>query len=88
MKLTNKDKIESVITAKNILLATGGRPFIPNTPGAAEFAITSDDLFWKKTASGKTLIIGGGGYIATECAGLLQGLGYQTDLFYRGAILT
>jgi len=39
--------------------------------------ITSDDLFWMRRPPGKSLIIGGS-YVALECAGFLNGLGYDT----------
>jgi thioredoxin reductase (NADPH) len=33
------------VTAKDIIIATGGRPSYPGIPGDKEFGITSDDLF-------------------------------------------
>lgn len=58
-------------TAKTIIVAVGERPFLPEIPGV-EHAITSDDLFSLQTPPGKTLLIGGG-YVALEFAGLLNG---------------
>merc|ERR1712087_1063682 len=49
-----------IVRAKHIIIATGGRPFIPSTPGAREFAITSDDLFSLSQKPGKTLVVGAG----------------------------
>ena len=86
INLKDKNGKESTYTAKFVLLAMGGRPVILDIPGARELAITSDDLFWKKQAPGKTLIIGAG-YIAMECAGFLKGLGYSVDVLYRSVIL-
>lgn len=43
--------------AKYILIAVGGRPHVPSAeevPGAAEYAITSDDLFSWNKPPGKT----------------------------------
>lgn len=75
------------ICAKNILIATGGRPSLPeDVPGAREFAITSDDLFSLPTAPGKTLVVGAS-YIALECAGLLTALGYDTTVAVRSILL-
>jgi len=34
-----------VFTTKHILVATGGHPFLPDTPGAAELGITSNEVF-------------------------------------------
>jgi len=51
---------EKILTAKNILIAVGGRPKYPNIPGAIEYGISSDDIFSLKQAPGKTLVIGAG----------------------------
>ena len=71
------------VTAKHILVATGGRPVIPDMPGA-ELGITSNDIFLLEKMP-KSILIIGGGYIASEFAGILNGLGVQVTQFYRGA---
>ncbi|MCK0096267.1 FAD-dependent oxidoreductase [Yoonia sp. F2084L] len=71
------------VTAKHILVATGGRPVIPDMPGA-ELGITSNEIFQLKEMP-KSILIIGGGYIASEFAGILNGLGVQVTQFYRGA---
>ena len=70
-------------TARHILVATGGRPVKPALPGA-EHALVSDDMFKMDTLPQSILIIGGG-YIACEFAGILNGLGVAVTQFYRGA---
>ena len=70
------------VTAKTILIATGGRPWMPNIPGA-EHAIMSDDAFLLDRLPEKILIIGGG-YIASEFAGIYAGLGLKVVQAYRG----
>lgn len=55
-----KNKTEKLLTAKNIVIAVGGRPRYPNIPGAHEYGITSDDIFSLEKAPGKTLVIGAG----------------------------
>lgn len=52
----------------------------------AQHAITSDDIFMKKTPPGKTLVVGGG-YVAVEIAGFLKGMGYNVSLMTRGDYL-
>ncbi|MDR0807378.1 MAG: glutathione-disulfide reductase [Enterobacteriaceae bacterium] len=69
------------ITAKHILIATGGRPSIPAITGA-EFGITSDGFF-ALDAMPKRVAVVGAGYIAVEIAGVLNGLGADTHLFVR-----
>lgn len=70
------------ITAKTILIATGGRPWMPDIEGA-EHAIMSDDAFLLEELPARALIIGGG-YIASEFAGIYAGLGVKTVQAYRG----
>jgi glutathione reductase (NADPH) len=71
------------VTARNILIATGGRPTRPAVPGA-ELAITSDEAFELPELPRRILIVGGG-YIAAEFAGIFRGLGAEVTLSYRGA---
>ncbi|WP_460372236.1 glutathione-disulfide reductase [Pseudomonas sp. Tul1A2] len=69
-------------TAKNILIATGGWPQIPEIPGR-EHAIGSNEAFFLKELPKRVLVVGGG-YIAVEFAGIFHGLGANTTLLYRG----
>jgi len=71
------------ITAKTILIATGGTPFIPNVKGL-ENAISSDDVFLLDDLPKRVLVVGGG-YIACEFAGIFNGMGAEVTQFYRGA---
>ncbi len=70
------------VTAKHILIATGGRPVRPNLPGA-ELGIVSDDIFHLPELP-KSVLIVGGGYIACEFACILHGLGVKVTQYYRG----
>jgi glutathione reductase (NADPH) len=72
-----------MISARHILIATGGHPEKPDMPGA-ELGITSNDVFDLKELPRSMLIIGGG-YIACEFACILNGLGVEVTQFYRGA---
>jgi glutathione reductase (NADPH) len=71
------------ITASHILVATGGRPFVPDIPGA-DLAVTSDQMFHLDALPKRALIVGGG-YIASEFACILNGLGVEVTQAYRGA---
>uniref|UniRef100_A0A8C5MBI1 thioredoxin-disulfide reductase (NADPH) n=1 Tax=Leptobrachium leishanense TaxID=445787 RepID=A0A8C5MBI1_9ANUR len=74
---------ETLVTAKNIVIATGGRPKYPtHIPGAVDHGITSDDLFWLKQSPGKTLVVGAS-YVSLECAGFLSGVGLNTTVMVR-----
>ncbi|XP_012277878.1 thioredoxin reductase 1, mitochondrial isoform X2 [Orussus abietinus] len=77
---------EKVLTAENILIAVGGRPKYPDIPGAVEYGITSDDIFSLDHPPGKTLVVGAG-YIGLECAGFLNGLGFDATIMVRSIVL-
>ena len=68
--------------ADHIVIATGGRPTVPQLPGA-ELGITSDAFFALASCPLRTTIVGGG-YIAVELAGMLQALGSEVTLLVRG----
>lgn len=70
-------------TAKHILVATGGRPFVPEFPGS-DLVWTSNDVFLMEELPKRVLIVGGG-YIACEFACIMNGLGVETTQYYRGA---
>lgn len=69
------------IRARHILVAVGGRPYVPDIPGK-EFAITSDEALDLPSRPEKICIVGGG-YIALEFAGIFNGLGSEVHVFIR-----
>jgi glutathione reductase (NADPH) len=71
------------VTAKTILVATGGRPERPKIPGI-EHSITSNEAFHLPHLPKRVAVVGGG-YIALEFSGIFNGLGAKTHLLYRGA---
>jgi len=73
------------LRCREILIATGGWPFVPDIPGR-ELAINSNDAFALQALPSSILIVGGG-YIAVEFAGIFAGLGVKTTLAYRGSTL-
>ncbi len=70
------------VTAKYILVATGGHPHVPDIPGA-ELGFTSNEAF-HLPALPRSVLIEGGGYIAAEFATIFSGLGVDTTIVYRG----
>lgn len=80
-QVTVKDK---TYHAEHIILATGGKPSMPEIPGITH-ALSSDDFFALKTHPQKVAIVGSG-YIAVEIAGVLAALGSDTHLFCRKAL--
>jgi glutathione reductase (NADPH) len=77
-------KEDRTVTAKHVLIATGGRPS-RDTGGApgAEHCITSNEAFYLEKFP-KRIVIAGGGYIAVEFAHIFHGLGAEVTLLYRG----
>ncbi|MDB5429915.1 MAG: gor [Caulobacter sp.] len=73
---------KATLTADKILIATGGRPSMPELPGI-EHAITSNEAFHLPQLPRRVLVVGGG-YIAVEFAGIFNGLGSEVTLLYRG----
>jgi glutathione reductase (NADPH) len=73
------------IKAKHILIATGGRPHMPDIPGI-EHCIDSDGFFDLETLP-KSIATSGAGYIGVEMSGMLHSLGSKVDFFIRGQTL-
>ncbi|MCY3541343.1 MAG: glutathione-disulfide reductase [Gammaproteobacteria bacterium] len=71
------------VSAEKILIATGSAPFVPPIAGS-EYAVTSNDMFHLDQLP-KRMTVVGGGYIAVEFAGIMNGLGVETTLVYRGS---
>ncbi|MES2785555.1 MAG: glutathione-disulfide reductase [Pseudomonadota bacterium] len=68
--------------ARNILIATGGAPFMPDFAGC-ELAVSSDSMFDLEPFPRRLLVVGGG-YIACEFASIFNGMGSQVTQLYRG----
>jgi len=69
------------LTAPHIVIATGGKPIMPDLPGAG-LGITSDGFFALERRPQK-VAIAGSGYVACELAGAFHELGSEVDLFIR-----
>ncbi len=69
------------LTARHIVIATGGRPVMPALPGA-ELGITSDGFFELEKRPKRVAIIGSG-YVACEFAGAFHELGSEVELLVR-----
>jgi glutathione reductase (NADPH) len=71
------------ISARFILIATGGHPTRPAFHGS-EHGITSDEFFHLHALPARA-VVAGGGYIAVELASILNGLGSKVTLIHRGS---
>ncbi len=68
-------------TTKNILVATGGWPTMPDVPGI-EHVITSNEAL-ELAELPKKLVIVGGGFIAVEFAGIFAAVGVEVHIIIR-----
>ncbi|CAK92801.1 unnamed protein product (macronuclear) [Paramecium tetraurelia] len=85
IELTDQKGQKSTVTAEKIIVSVGARPKSYEGLDPQNY-ITSDDLFWMRRPPGKSLIIGGS-YVALECAGFLNGLGFDTQVLVRSKLL-
>ena len=69
-------------SAPHIVIATGGRPQVPDIPGA-ELGIDSDGFFALEQQPRRVAVVGAG-YIAVELAGVFNALGSEVSMLVRG----
>ena len=70
------------LTARHIVIATGGRPMVPMVPGAA-LGITSDGFFELENLPRRVVMVGSG-YVSVELGGVFAALGSKVTLLIRG----
>ena len=77
----------TLLRARNIVLATGGRAAVPDVPGLQEAGyLTNETIFEREEAPGRLLVIGGGP-VGCELAQAMARLGAETTMVDRGAQL-
>lgn len=77
------------LTTKNIILATGARPFIPNIEGIDKIQYYSSDTIWELRKQPKNFLVLGGGPIGSELALAFSRLGSKVTIIERSSqILT
>src|SRR6202521_2841296 len=72
-----------VVTAKYVLIATGGAPNHGTAIPGIEHVISSNEVFHLRELP-RRIVIQGGGYIALEFACIFAGFGCDVTLIYRG----
>ena len=89
---SGKKAVTKLLTARHVLVATGGSAVKAPIPGADEFAITSDDALvledlplprGPNTPPRGPVVMVGAGYISLEFAGIFAGLGCDVRVLYR-----
>jgi glutathione reductase (NADPH) len=71
------------VTARYILIATGGKPRRDVDIPGVDLAITSDDFFHLPELPRRVVIVGGG-YVAIEISSIFAALGAETTVLHRG----
>ena len=69
------------LSARHMVIATGGKPMLPRIPGA-QFGISSDGFFDLESRPQRVAVVGSG-YIACELAASFQELGSEVQQFVR-----
>ena len=76
-----------VLTTKNIVIATGARPFVPDLPGLDEVGYLTSDTVWNIKKQPERFVVLGGGPIGCELAQAFQRLGSDVTLVQRASRL-
>ncbi len=83
LEVTSNDGIQHVITGEQIVIATGARPMIPPVIADSGVAVYTSDTVMRMEHLPATMIIVGGGYVASEFAHIFSALGVGVTLVNR-----
>ncbi len=75
---------DQVLTTRNIILATGAKPMVPELKGLDQVDFLTSDTIWDIREQPKRLVVLGAGPIGCELAQAFQRLGTQVFLVQRG----
>src|SRR5690606_25371103 len=74
---------DDLVTAEQIVLAAGARPFIPDVPGLDRVPFHTSDTIMRIDEMPEHLIVMGSGYIAAELAHVFGALGSRVTIVAR-----
>ena len=72
------------LTTRNIVVATGGKPFVPPIEGLADVRYLTSENLWELTEQPKRLVVLGGGPIGSELSQAFRRLGSEVWQIERG----
>jgi pyruvate/2-oxoglutarate dehydrogenase complex dihydrolipoamide dehydrogenase (E3) component/uncharacterized membrane protein YdjX (TVP38/TMEM64 family) len=72
------------LVTRSIVIATGGRPAVPDIPGIEDMSYVTSDTVWGLRALPPRLLVLGGGPIGCELAQCFARLGSQVTVVQRG----
>jgi len=70
---------DEVVAARNFVLATGSRPYLPEMLRGAPLVLTTDELFESPLPAGRRIALLGSGTVGTEMAFILPRLGFEVQ---------
>lgn len=76
-----------VLSARNIIVASGGRPVVPNIPGIESVGYFTSDTIWQLQALPARLVVVGGGPIGCELAQAFHRLGSEVTMVVRSQLI-
>jgi pyruvate/2-oxoglutarate dehydrogenase complex dihydrolipoamide dehydrogenase (E3) component len=71
---------DRVLEARFVLVCTGSRPSVPPVPGLAEVGFHTSETIWEVDRPPSSLVVVGGGPVATELAQAMVRLGVPTTV--------
>jgi len=77
VKIKTPDGSVRTLTTRSIVIAAGGRPFVPPIPGIEQTGYLTSDTLWDLREQPRRLVVLGGGPIGCELAQAFQRLGTQ-----------
>ena len=88
-RITSPWKVEvdgQELTTKNIVIATGARPFVPSLPGLEQISYLTSDTLWNIRELPKRLLILGGGPIGCELGQCFARFGSEVTIVGPGLL--
>ncbi len=85
--VTTQDGSEQEISGDRIVIATGARPSLPPVFADSDVQVHTSDTVMRLASLPSTMLIVGGGYIASEFAHVFSALGVRVTIINRGRAL-
>lgn len=80
IEITAADGTKEIVTAKDVVITTGSRPYNPSDIDFSHSRVYGSDSILEMSHTPRNLIIYGAGVIACEYASIFAGLGIKVDL--------
>ncbi len=78
---------DKILTTRNIIVATGAKPMVPDLPGLDQISYLTSDNIWNIRTQPKILLVLGAGPIGCELAQGFSRLGSKVILVQRGTMI-